>query len=178
MMLQLVQSPSLRTQRLIKELCNEDKVNVESPDQDGNLIRATSSPSRPDKQNKKSAYEDKDDKLTETKLGSLLAQKNKNEASNDQGTSESHVDEINSFVGSYSSTSDRKPASVTKVSRVVDEGDSFAIASSSLSSFPSSLRNRNESDENVDNFEEDNDDVREDGRNDRVIDGNEDYESQ
>lgn len=187
-MLQLVQSPSPRIQRLIKEQCNDEgRVRpdylsnnekdesslIDKDEDDHHHARGTSS-----NHNKHDKNVDNGGKSSvEPVTGVSSPTKDRDQATAvDQGTSESRVDQVNSYVHSYSSTSqDRKPTSVKRINRMENKGDGFVVASSSISS-ASPSGNRDEYDSIL---EEDQNEEEEDNRKvGGVNDGAEDYETQ
>lgn len=182
-MLQLVQSPSSRVQRLIKEECNGDEDKRVRSGNRFNLAEADRG---------ESGLVDNDYRVTlsthhvdsKDKPGSLeTIDRAGKSALDDQGVSESLVDEVNSFVGSYSSTSqDRmmKPTSVRRINRMVDKGNGRFVVASSSSISSAAYPSKEGSDRNDDNIQADDTiDEEGDGRSvGEANDGAEDYETQ
>lgn len=153
-MLQLLQSPSPRVQRLIKEQCQQNN-NIGPKELIKNNRKAATnvSPSI-----EEPTTFDSDDGAKGTILGATSPRSDRQDHGNyDQGMSESLVDEINddSVVSSHSSSSrsNLEPANnQRRISRVVDAGRGILVASSSVSSLTPSSQS-----ESIENEREDGD---------------------
>lgn len=143
-MLQLVQSPSQRIQRLIEKNCNKDGSKVSRTPDDNKHNAVISTTLNKDKSNIRNEEDDEDQEG-----GKKSDELRKQLDGADQKRSESRLDEISSVV-SVTSSDGRDGGDVARVRKVVDRDGNLILASTSYSSSSTSQNQDEEFDEDSD----------------------------